>query len=73
VAFWPRLLTLPRLAEYLSVGPDIARELARTTFRGARVELQAPTTGKRKGGKINRVLLDRVVIDQLVSSWRETP
>ncbi len=65
VAGWPRLLTLPRAADYLGLGLDVTRELANTgALRAARVAIPAPLTAKRKGGRINLVLLDRVVLEE---------
>jgi len=73
-ALWPRLLTLPRAADYLCLGLDVTRELAASgALRAARVEIPAPVTAKRKGGKVNLVLLDRLEVDRLVSAWRERP
>jgi hypothetical protein len=69
---WPRLLTLPRAADYLCLGLDVTRELANTgALRATRVTIPAPTTAKRKGGRIALVLLDRLEVDRLVSAWRE--
>jgi hypothetical protein len=71
---WPRLLTLPRAANYLCLGLDVTRELARAgALRGARVTIPAPVTAKRKGGRVALVLLDRLELDRLVSAWRERP
>jgi hypothetical protein len=71
---WPRLLTLPRLADYLGLGIDVTRELANTgALRAARVTVPAPTTRKRKGDHIALVLLDRLEVDRLVTTWRDTP
>ena len=69
---WPRLLTLPRAADYLGLGFDTIKELAASgELRQARVSIPAPTTAKRKGGRIALVLLDRLELDRLVSAWRE--
>jgi hypothetical protein len=68
---WPRLLTLPRAAEYLSLGLDVTRELSRHgALRAARVTIPAPTTAKRKGDRIALVMLDRLILDYLVTRWR---
>jgi hypothetical protein len=70
---WPRLLTLPRLADYLGLGIDSARELANTgALRAARVTVPAPVTRKRKNDRIALVLLNRLEVDRLVSTWRDT-
>jgi hypothetical protein len=71
---WPRLLTLPAASAYLGLGMDVTRELASTgALRAARVTVPAPTTHKRKGGRIALVLLDRLEVDRLVTAWRDTP
>lgn len=71
---WPRLLTLPAASAYLGLGMDVTRELANTgALRAARVTVPAPTTRKRKGDHVALVLLDRLEVDRLVSTWRETP
>ena len=68
---WPRLLTLPRAADYLGLGIDVTRELARSgALRAARVTIPAPTTAKRKGDRIALVMLDRLILDDLVTTWR---
>jgi hypothetical protein len=65
---------LPRAADYLGLGLDVTRELARAgALRGARVTIPAPVTAKRKGGHVALVLLDRLELDRLVSAWRERP
>ena len=69
-AIVPRLLTVDQAAFYLGLGPDTVRELVtRGVLR--RVRIPAPSTAKRGGSEVRKILLDRQDLDAQITAWRE--
>jgi hypothetical protein len=58
-----RLLDVPAMCGYLSLGDDTIRELANGVLASARVRIPGP------GGA--KVLFDRLLVDQTVAAWRQ--
>jgi len=61
---WPRLLTVPAAARYLSLHPDLVVELLDVGTL-PKVTIPAPITAKRREPRIRRVLIDRLELDRL--------
>jgi hypothetical protein len=66
----PRLLGVRGLATYLDMSRDLVYELAGGALKPAVVKVPAPADRPRVGTELRRLYFDRVLVDDIVTTWR---